>query len=141
MPLPSYHDLRNLNRKLMLQVAALSTDAESGLFTKNAIPFELEKVSAPRYVIVLQCACHPSRIRKVLRIRSADTLLRARWSDDTYIFLTDVDPTALVQKLRAGAQAAGTTFGVTFTKYSGDLTKDVGTCQALLQAQKEGHHA
>lgn len=148
-----------LNRELSdmrVLVSALSTDPRYGITTSSAIPFELPRVaSAARFVVFIDLdnmhaanekhgySVVDGKIKRAVHVRHTDCLLRARWfSGDEIVFVLAGDPQGFCDRLAACLKNEGLSATMAYTRFTGDIDRDVKKVADLVQqAKRENRRA
>jgi len=146
MPLPSYKKLKNENIALKKMVGELSEDPETGLTSRQAIPYELKKLTyPPGAIVMLFCLQEPAAIKKILHTRNAEIVLRARWDEYHYLFWIDYREEngvyELAKQIYRHSKKAHIPVGLASCRTSGNVESDVRTLLAIMQAREEGYNA
>jgi len=153
MPTPSYKQIKRELAQARRMLTKLSEDPHYGIYTRAALEFELPRVkSEARYLVFLDIDdCHGlnekfgyegvnKKVKRCLRIRHADVLLRARWfSGDEIVVILRGDPEGFIERLRTCMKNEEISATFAYVPFTGLLEDDVRMASAIVQARKCGY--
>lgn len=129
----SYDQLNDLLKTCQRENAILAQDEEwtgqEGVITRKAVPLYVPRVAeSVRYVVAIVFETSALRdikgIRRVLSARSANVLLRARWSVTHALILLAAEPVEYCQMLAPILKNEHLEASLYFVSYSGNVGYD-----------------
>lgn len=152
MPTPSYSVLRKQRDNALRAFNDLAEDPDFGVTTYRALLYALmhlgEQEAEFVVLISFEKDIHPrmvgtvKRLLHMLGVPRPKVLLRGCGENPgEFVFLLDSDPETFLIALTNSANKAGFRFSNAWCPFTGDIYNDIRTCQAVIQAKREGYPA
>jgi hypothetical protein len=155
MPRKSYATLQKELLELQQENAVLRTYQPYNVTTRPGLEFEMRRIGEQaRYIVYLDIddmhgankvygkPAVNGKLKRALHVRHTDVLVRALYfSGDEFLVVLRGDPEGFMERLRTSLKNEGLSATMAHVEYSGDLERDALTCEAIVQAHKEGYRA